>query len=61
MKLQHCIDDYGYDCAIMVLCGDTGWKWKDYFLSQEFKDDMKKVYPDVSIISQEQFVSLFSK
>lgn len=61
MKLQHCIDDYGYDCAIMVLCGDTGWKWKDYFLSEEFRQDMKKIYPDVSIVSQEQFMKLFSK
>ena len=61
MKLQHCVNDYGYDHAILVLCGDTGWKWKDYFLSEEFKQDMKKIYPNVSIMSQAQFVKLFSK
>lgn len=61
MKLQHCIYDYGYECAIIVLCGNTGWKWKDYFLSEEFKQDMKKIYPDVTILDQQQFMKLFSK
>ena len=61
MKLHHCIVDYDYDGAIIVLSGDTGWSWKDYFLSKEFKDDMKKIYPDVQIMSEEEFYRLGAK
>ena len=61
MKLHHCIVDYDYDGAIIVLSGDTGWSWKDYFLSKEFKDDMKKIYPDVQIMSEEEFCTKYSK
>ena len=53
--------DYDYDGAIIVLSGDTGWSWKDYFLSKEFKDDMKKIYPDVQIMSEEEFCTKYSK
>ena len=60
MKLQHCVDDYDYDNAIMVLCGDTGWKWKEYYLSQDFRTDMKKIYPDVMILDQAQFLALYN-
>lgn len=57
MKLQHAIDDYGYKSAVIVLAGpDKAWKWKEYYLSDEFQTDMKKIYPDVRIISHEQFV-----
>ena len=61
MKLQHCIVDYDYDDAIIVLSGDTGWSWKDYFLDKEYKDDMKKNYPDVQIMSEEEFYTRYSK
>ena len=56
MKLHHACLDYGYESAIIVLAGNSGWKWKDYYLSDEFKTDMKKIYPDVSIISHEEFL-----
>ena len=28
MKLQHAVEDYNYDNAIIVLSGNTGWTWK---------------------------------
>lgn len=60
MKLQHAIDDYEYECAILVLAGpDSAWKWKDYYLGEEFQSNMKKVYPDVRIISNKQFIEEF--
>lgn len=60
MKLQHAVDDHGYKSAIIVLAGpDKAWKWKDYYLSNEFQSDMKKIYPDVRIISHEQFLEEF--
>jgi hypothetical protein len=60
MKLQHAIDDYGYKCAILVLAGpDSAWKWRDYYLGEEFQTNMKKVYPDVRIISNKQFIEEF--
>ena len=59
MKLQHAVDDYGYNNAIIVLSGDTGWTWKEYYLSEEFKKSMKILYPDVMIISHEDFIKLY--
>lgn len=59
MKLQHAVDDYDYDNAIIVLSGDSGWTWKDYYLSNDFKQSMKNLYPDVMIISHEEFISLY--
>lgn len=57
MKLQHAIDDYGYKKASIVLAGpDSAWKWKKYYLSEEFQSDMKKLYPDVRIISHNTFI-----
>jgi hypothetical protein len=57
MKLQQAIEDYDYECAILVLAGpDSAWKWKDYYLGEEFQSNIKKIYPDVCIISHEQFV-----
>lgn len=57
MKLQHAVIDHGYKSAVIVLAGpDKAWKWKEYYLSDEFQQDMKKVYPDVRIISHQQFV-----
>jgi hypothetical protein len=57
MKLQHAVNDHGYKSAVIVLAGpDKAWKWKEYYLSDEFQTDMKRIYPDVRIISHEQFV-----
>ena len=56
MKLQHAIDDHGYKSATIVLAGpDKAWKWKDYYLSEEFRAKMSSIYPDVRIISHTQF------
>lgn len=58
MKLQHAVIDHGYKNAVIVLAGpDKAWKWKEYYLSNEFQSDMKKIYPDVRIISHEQFLT----
>lgn len=59
MKLQHAVEDYEYDNAIIVLSGDTGWTWKKYYLSDEFKQSMRILYPDVMIISHENFITLY--
>ena len=55
MKLQDAIDDYGYESAIIVLCGDNGWSWKEEYLSERFKKRMKLIGPNVNIMSQEEF------
>jgi hypothetical protein len=55
MKLQDAIDDYSYESAIIVLCGNSGWTWKKEYLSERFKKRMKLLGPDVTIISQEEF------
>jgi hypothetical protein len=60
MKLQHAVEDYNYDNAIIVLSGNTGWTWKEYYLSDEFKEAMKVLYPDVSIMTHENFVEIYS-
>ena len=50
MKLQHAIDDHGYKSATIVVAGpDKAWKWKDYYLSNDFRAKMKSIYPDVRI------------
>jgi hypothetical protein len=59
MKLQDAIDDYGYDSAILVLNGD-GWTWKEEYLSERFRKRMKLIAPDVTIISNEDFIKLYS-
>jgi hypothetical protein len=60
MKLQHAVNDHGYKDAVIVIAGpDKAWKWKEYYLSDEFQTDMKRIYPDVRIISHEQFVEEF--
>lgn len=60
MKLQHAIDDYGYEDAIIVLHGDSGWTWKDYYLSNEFQESMSVLYPKVKIMSHEQFIQEYN-
>ncbi len=60
MKLQHAVIDHGFKSAVIVLAGpDKAWKWKEYYLSEEFQTDMKRIYPDVRIISHEQFVEQY--
>jgi len=57
MKLQHAVNDHKYETATIVLAGpDKAWKWKGYYLGEDFQNDMKKIYPDVRIISHEQFL-----
>ena len=57
MKLQDAIDDHGYESATIVVAGpDKAWKWKDYYLSEDFCAKMKIIYPDVRIINHDQFV-----
>ena len=60
MKLQDAIDDYGYDSAIIVLNGDEGWSWKEYYLSERFHKRIELFAPDVTIISHEDFIKLYS-
>lgn len=58
MKLQHAVDDYGYKSATIVISGpDSAWKWKNYYLSSEFSEQMKKIYPDVNIIELGDFMN----
>jgi hypothetical protein len=60
MKLQHAVIDNGYKSATIVLAGpDKAWKWKEYYLGKDFQCDMKKIYPDINIISHEQFVEKY--
>lgn len=60
MKLQHMVIDGKYKSATIVLSGpDKAWNWKDYYLSSEFQESMKKIYPDVSIISHAEFVERY--
>ena len=59
MKLQDAIDDYGYDSAIVVLNG-SNWSWKDYYLSERFKARISSMSPDVTVLSHEDFVSLYA-
>ena len=55
LKLQDSIDNYEYDSAIIVLCGDDGWTLKEYYLSEKFISKMKLICPDVTITDEENF------
>lgn len=60
MKLQHMVIDGGYKSATIVLAGpDKAWNWKEYYLGNEFQEDMKKIYPDVTIMSHESFLKKY--
>lgn len=60
MKLQHAVDDYGYKGATIVISGpDSAWKWKEYYLSDEFSSQMKQIYPDVSIMELKDFINRY--
>lgn len=58
MKLQDAIDDYGYDCGIIVLNG-SGWTWKEEYLSDRFFKRIKLMSPDVILMSHENFIKLY--
>jgi hypothetical protein len=60
MKLQHAVEDYNYKHALIVLSGNNGWTWKDYYLSDEFRSSMKILYPDVDIMCHEEFCDLYN-
>ena len=55
IKLQDAINKYGYDSALIVLCGDDGWTLKEEYLKEEFKAQMKLIAPNVSITDEENF------
>ena len=55
IKLQNAINKYGYNKAIIVLCGDEGWTLKDTYLNEEFVTQMKAICPDVVITDEENF------
>ena len=55
-KLQDAIDNYGYDSAIIVLCGNSGWTLKEYYLSDKFAKKLKLIAKDVTIMTEEQFI-----
>ncbi len=59
MKLQHAVEDYKYKHAIIVLSGDKGWTWKNYYLSEDFINQMNILYPDVEIMSHDEFCDLY--
>ena len=55
IKLQDAINKYGYEKALIVLCGDGGRTLKEEYLKEEFKNQMKQIAPDVSITDEENF------
>ena len=55
LKLQDAIDKYGYSSGIIVLCGESGWTLKEYYLSEEFQNKMKLIAPDVEIVTEEAY------
>ena len=61
LKLQNAINSYGYESAIIVLCGNNGWTLKEYYLSDEFKNILKSTAKDVIIMTEEQFLKYYTK
>ena len=61
LKLQNAIDSYGYESAIIVLCGNNGWTLKEYYLSDKFKNILKSIAKDVIIMTEEQFLKYYTK
>lgn len=55
LKLQDAIDKYGYTGGVIVLCGESGWTLKGYYLSEEFKSKMKLIAADVTIMTEETY------
>ena len=60
-KLQDAIDTYGYESAIIVLCGNEGWTLKEYYLSDKFTNKLKLTAKDVTIMTEEQFLEKYIK
>lgn len=61
MKLQHAIDDFGYESATIVIDDPNGaWTWKDFYLSDEFKGQMKSLYPGVTIMDSKEFAKKYN-
>jgi|TARA_S200002703_G_scaffold89441_1_gene77157 hypothetical protein len=54
-KLKDAIDKYGYESAVIVLCGDSGWTLKQEYLDLETKAHFESVYPGVTIVDEETF------
>ena len=61
LKLQNAINSYGYESAIIVLCGNNGWTLKEYYLSDECKNKLKSIAKDVIIMTKEQFLKYYTK
>ena len=61
LKLQNAINSYGYESAIIVLCGNNGWTLKEYYLSNKFKNILKSIAKDVIIMTEEQFLKYYTK
>ena len=60
-KLQDAIDTYGYESAIIVLCGNEGWTLKEYYLSDKFTNKLKLIAKNVTIMTEEQFLEKYIK
>jgi len=60
-KLQDAIDTYGYESAIIVLCGNDGWTLKEHYLSDKFTNRLKLIAKDVTIMTEEQFLEEYIK
>ena len=61
IKLQDAIDTYKYDSAIIVLCGDSGWTLKEYYLGDKFTNILKLIAKDVILMTEEQFIKYHTK
>lgn len=55
LKLQDAIDKYGYTGGVIVLCGESGWTLKEYYLSEEFRSKMKLIAADVTVMTEETY------
>ena len=55
LKLQNSIDKYGYESAVIVLCGDDGWTLKKTYLNDAFISKMALICPNVTITDEDNF------
>ena len=55
LKLKDAMKKYGYESAVIVLCGDSGWTLKQEYLDPETKAHFESVYPGVTIVDEETF------
>ena len=54
-KLKDAMKKYGYESAVIVLCGDSGWTLKQEYLDPETKAHFEGTYPGVTIVDEETF------